>query len=240
MADFLPISLPSRCVTYKDENGNPVDPNNVKARPYQGSDEIYLTQINPINLEKNYLEVLKSILLGVDPLQLTLGDRMYLILWEYVNSYSRTMRLKTVCAHCLSDILVTVDLGNLENVELSEEYKGPHKVKLPVSGEKINLRLLTVGDEIEIEKYSRKHRKTSMLYRYARTMVDEVDVIDRVDRLSTMAAKDLMKIMSFQDEFFHGPEMKTVFTCPKEDCGEEDVLDIPFRLDFFFPDISEL
>ena len=85
MDDHLPINLPSRCLTYRDSENKSVNPSNVKVRTYQGSDEIYLAQINPINLERNYFEVLKSVLFGIDPLQLTLGDRMYLILWEYVN-----------------------------------------------------------------------------------------------------------------------------------------------------------
>ena len=78
-----------------------------------------------------------------------------------------------------------------------------------------------------------------MLYRYARTIVSEEDSISKVEKLKKMKSKDLLTIMSFQDKFFHGPEMKSTFACPIEDCGEEDVVDIPFRLSFFFPDVSE-
>jgi hypothetical protein len=240
MDDFIPISLPSRCLTYVDQEHKPISPGDVKARAYRGSDEIYLTQINPLNLEKNYFEVLKSVLQGVDPVQLTLGDRMYLILWEYVNSYSRTMKLKTICSNCLSEVEILVDLGTLENRELPEDFKQPFPVTLPKSGEKVQLRLLTAGDEIEVERYSRKHKKTALLYRYARTIVEDMDVIARTENLASMEAKDLMAIMAFQEKFFHGPEMRTAFVCPEEDCGEEDELDIPFRLDFFFPNVSEL
>ena len=239
MNDYLPISLPSRCVTYVDQDRQPVNPDHVKARAYRGSDELYLTQINPVNLEKNYFEVLKSVLQGFDPVQMTLGDRMYLILWEYVNSYNRTMKLKTVCSNCLSEVEVVVDLGTLENTELPEDFKQPFQITLPKSGESVRLRLLTVGDEIEVERYSRKHKDRSLLYRYARTVVDDMDVIARTYKLASMEAKDVMTIMAFQEKFFHGPDMSTTFVCPETDCGEEDDLDIPFRLDFFFPNLSE-
>lgn len=240
MDDFIPINLPSKCLTYKDQNNNPINPETVSARVYQGSDEIYLAQINPLNLERNYFEVLKSVLKGIDPTQLTLGDRMYLILWEYVNSYNRRMKIKTVCSNCLSEVEISVDLGSVENKELPEDYKQPYPVTLPISGDKVNLRLLTVEDEIKVEKYSKKHKKEAMLYRYARTIVDDMDVIAWVEKLSSMKAKDFMTILSFQDRFFHGPVMETTFTCPKEECGEEDDVEIPFRLDFFFPEVSEV
>ena len=46
-------------------------------------------------------------------------------------------------------------------------------------------------------------------------------------------------MVSFQDKFFHGPEMRTTFKCTNDACGEEDVLDIPFRSSFFVPEISQ-
>jgi len=239
MSDFLPITLSSRCLTYKDKSGNPVSPTNITARSYQGGDQIYLSQINPLNLERNYFEVLKSVIKGVDPSQLTLGDRMYLILWEYVNSYSRTMKIETICSNCLANITIDVDLANLENIELPEDFKQPCPITLPVSKEKVNLRLLTVGDEIETERFTRKHPDDAILYRYARTIVTDMDIIATVEKLRNMDAKDLMTIISFQDTYFHGPVMKTKFTCPKERCGEEDEVDIPFHLEFFFPDVSQ-
>jgi hypothetical protein len=237
--DFIPITLPSRCLTYTDADGKRVDPLSIKARAYQGSDEIYLAQINPSNIERNYFEVLKSVLQGVDAKQLTLGDRMYLILWEYVNSYSRTMRVKTMCSHCLSSVEVTVDLASLENEELPEDFEQPYSIVLPVSQKPVSLRLLTVWDEVEVEKYSKKHEREQDLFRYARTIVSDKDIVDTMAELEKMKAKDLLTIMAFQDKFTHGPVLKTRFTCSNENCGEEDELDIPFRREFFLPDVSE-
>jgi len=239
MDEFIPIKLPSNCLTYKDQEGNPVNPETIAARAYQGSDQIYLTQINPLNLERNYFEVLKSVLKGVDPIQLTLGDRMYLILWEYINSYDRMIKIKTVCSNCLSEVEISVDLTSLENKELCEGFEQPYSIILPVSKEKISLKLLTVEDEIEVEKYSKKHKKDAMLYRYARTIVSDMDIIAQVQKLSKMKSKDLLAIMAFQDDFHHGPILETTFVCPMEDCGEEDEVKIPFRSDFFFPEVSQ-
>jgi len=237
--DYIPITLPSKCLTYKNKDGSPVNPLEVSARTYQGSDEIYLAQINPLNLERYYFQVLKSIIRGIDPSQLTIGDRMYLILWEYINSYSKTMKIKSVCSHCFSEIEINVDLSKLETKELPDDYTQPQLITLPVSGEKLNLRLLTVEDEIKTEDFSKKNKQDALLFRYARTIVSEMDIVALMNKLSSMKAKDFMTIMNFQEKYDHGPVLKTTFTCPKEDCGEEDELDIPFQLDFFFPNVAE-
>ena len=102
---FLPIKLPSRCFPY--EGVNLAD---VRIRPYKGKDEIFLAEINPINLEQKFVEVLKNVISGIDPEVLTLGDRLYIILWEYINSYSEITQIKTMCSHCLKSIEVGVDL----------------------------------------------------------------------------------------------------------------------------------
>ena len=97
--------------------------------------------------------------------------------------------------------------------------------------------MLTVEDDIAVEKYAKK-KDDSMLYRYARSIVTEDDILTTLEKVRNMHAKDMMKIMGFQENFFHGPEMESNFTC--SECGEEDDLDVPFRFEFFFPHVSTL
>jgi len=231
MSTFLPINLPSRCLVYEG-----VEADSVKARAYQGKDEVYLAQINPTNLERNYYEVLRDLIQGVDPLKLTLGDRMYIILWECVNSYTSTLNVSTVCSHCLASELVTVDLRNIEANELPEDFKQPYSVKLS-TGKEIFLRLLTVDDEIKTEKYG-KEKEDDFLYRYARSVVTDDDILQTLEKFREMPAKDVLRIVAFQEKFFHGPVMESKFTCSK--CGEGDTVEVPFRFEFFFPDVSQL
>lgn len=228
MSDFLPISLPSRCMTYG------IDPTDIQIRPYTGQDEVYLSQINPVNVETKYTQVLERVLKGIDPKSLTLGDRLYIILWEFINSYSNTLRVKSVCSHCLNEVEHSVDLRKLDVVTLPDGYSEPHA--LDIDGETIHVRLTTVGDEVEVEKL--KNKADAEMYQYARIIVDDDDVVTRMEKLKKGSAKKLARIRLFQSEFYHGPDMNTHVTCPK--CGEEDDLAVPFRFDFIFPDGSLL
>lgn len=224
--NFVPITLPSQCLTYPE-----VKPEDIKARAYQGSEEELLSQINPLNLERNYLEVMKRVIQGIDPLKLTLGDRLYLIVWECINSYMDVIKVKTVCGNCLQEVEVLVDLKNLGVIKLPDDYKEPYEVTLP-SGKQIKLRLLTVADEIEIEKYQQKHGK-SYLYRYARSIVSDDNIVEKLKALEESLTRDTAKIRTFHEKFYHGPDFTYTYKCPH--CGEEDDVEVPFRLDFIFP-----
>jgi len=229
MSTFLPINLPSQCLPYAE-----VSPENITIRSYIARDEIYLAEINPINLEAKYLLVLKNVLKGIDPAKLTLGDRLYIMLWEYINSYSHTMKLGVTCSHCLQDSEIIVDLTKLDFVKLPDDFTSPHKVHLPDKNKDIHLQLLTVQDEIATERYSQTS-PDGHLYKFARSIVnDEVDVLARMEDLGNLSAKDLAKIRAFQLKYYHGPDMLTKYTCSK--CGEVDDVNVPFRLDFFYPD----
>jgi len=224
---YFPINLPSKCLPYEN-----IKPEDITIRAYQGADEIYLAEINPINIERKYLEVLKNVVQGIDPMNLTLGDRLYIIVWEYAKSYSEFITVKNiVCTHCLKEVEVSVDLTQLDVITLPDDYKQPYKVQLP-SGNEILLRLLTIKDEIESEKHI-ENENFGHLYRYARSVVDDADVLSKLERLKKMSAKDVATIRAFHEKFYHGPDMRTKYTCPE--CGEEDILEVPFQLEFLFP-----
>lgn len=226
--NFIPIpNLPSQCLTYQD-----IKPGDILVRSYQGAEEELLSQLNPVNLERNYLQVLKRVVQGIDPSKLTLGDRLYIIVWECINSYTDVLKVKTVCSNCLRDIEISVDLKKLEVIKLPDDYKEPYEITLPVCGERVKLRLLTVEDEVEIEKYRQKHGN-SHLYRYALSIVSDDNIVEKLKKLETMHGKDVTKIRTFHEKFYHGPDFTYKFTCPK--CEQEDDVEVPFRFDFLFP-----
>lgn len=232
---FVPINLPSKCIPYEG-----INPGDITIRPYQVKDEKVLAQINPINLEQKYLQILKEVVKGIDPKKLTTGDKLYIILWEYINSYSETLLVRTYCSHCIREVEVVINLSNLDVVYLSDSFKCPHPVSLfskDESGEiiTVNLRPITVGDEIETEKYNDDH-DDAIIYRYARSIVDDRSTIEKMEWLFSLekSTRDMARIRAFHEKYYHGPDLTTKFQCPK--CGGEEEVDIPFRLDFVYPD----
>jgi hypothetical protein len=226
--NYINISLPSKCVPYDGVNQD-----DIKIRPYKGKDELFLSEITANNLDQKYLLVLEKVLKGIDPKKLTLGDRLYVIIWEYINSYNDTLDVEFVCGNCFSSSVTAVSLRNLDVIELPADYKNPTKVDLP-SGKSIFMRLLTIADEIEIQKYEHRTGDSSLLFRLAKAWVNDSDVIGRTKELEKFDVRDTREMRRFFSKYAHGPNMISTVKCPR--CGEENVIDIPFRFELIFPE----
>jgi len=225
--NYIEINLPSKCLVYKD-----IDPTKIKLRTLKGKDEKLIAELNLDNFEKRVLILLRSILQGIDPTQLTSGDRLYIMVWEGINSYSKNYEMEGICGECFQKITVPVDLSQLEVTYLPDNFKEPYQVKLSDGGT-VNLKLFRVEDEIKIADYE-KGSDSSWLYRFALSIVDDSKGIwDKVSYLENLPAKDVATIRAFHEKFAHGPKLETKYTCPK--CGGEGVMPIPFRLQMFCP-----
>lgn len=222
-ADFVSVHLPSKCLTYPD-----VDNELIRLRPFRGREEQLVVELSHGNPKKKLLELMKSILQGVDPEILTLGDVSYILVWEGINSYSNLYPLSLICQGCQQSIKVNIDLGELDNIELPDDFSQPCEVEL--SNTKVGLKLLTLKDDIQLFNLAEKGQST-YLYSYAMSMVDkDTNIEQRVEILESMDTKtDLAKIKEFHKKYEHGPDLNALYECPK--CGEKGRVLVPFRLD---------
>lgn len=223
---YLSITLPSRCKPYPD-----VNPADIKIRPYRGKDELLLSEITIDNLDKKYLMVLEQVMKGINPSRLTLGDRLYIMITEYINSYSNTVDIEFMCGSCFTSNTAAVDLSNLDVITLPDDYKEPVPVLLP-SGKTVNMKLLSITDEIDCRQYELQTQESGTLFRLAKSWVDNRDVLARLKDLEEFDAKDTREMRKFAITYAHGPDMRAPAKCAK--CGEVNELSIPFRFDFIF------
>lgn len=225
----MPIQLPSQCLPYEG-----LKPENILVRPYNGEDEILLAQINPTNIERNFLAVLRNVVQGIEPEKLTIGDRLYIIIWEYVNSYSNVLILKQTCSHCLQKVDFVIDmLKDVKIQKLADNYKDLCSFDLPENKEHVEVKVLTVADEVEAEKMS-VNGQDPHLYRIARSITNCDNAFAHVERMKKWQAKDIARIRKFHDiDAFHGPTSNAQVKCPH--CGEEEDIIVPFLLEFLYP-----
>ena len=234
------LDLPSKGLAYN------VPLSEIKIRQLKGGDEKLLAELNLDNIENKYLALLKNrvkggdpVIKGIDPAKLTLGDRLYVLLWLRINSYSPTFLATLVCQDCFKSINIEVDLTKIEEKSLPEGFKQPTEILLD-NGDKLNLRLFTIEDEIKsYEKEKKDGIEETYLYRLALSIVDSRNIPDRVSYLEDLPSKDIAKIKYFHESHVHGPQLDSIpYTCPK--CGEVGSLALPFRPTWLFPNGSEI
>ena len=220
----MTVALPSRGLPY--ENGK----KDIEIRTMKGEDEKVLAELSIDNFDKKSVELLNRCVKDGKAIDFTIGDRLFLLIWQAINSYSPIYPVDLVCPQCFQKILVDVDLSKLEVIYLPEEYKQPYTVQL--SDREIKLRLLTVKDEIAINEYGASGEST-WLYRFAVTIVSDSSVKDKLKMLEQMKTRDISIIRAFHEKYVHGLDMNYKYECPK--CSGGDTLVVPFRLEIFLP-----
>ncbi len=228
---FQVVKLPSLCRTYTG-----VDPENITIRPLTGEEERILAETKVSNFDRKILEVLKNVVKGVDVSLLTLGDRLYLLIWEIMNSFSDELPLSYVCSNCGKSNNTFGKLSEVNVRTLPETFTQP-AVRVLSDGRIVKLRLLTAGDEVKVSDYENSGGD-EWSYRYALSMVSNEDVLKRMEFYKALPVKDTAVIRAFQEEFRHGPDMQFHSKC--SECNEEDLIYVPFRLEFLIPTGEEL
>lgn len=226
--NYFSIELPSRCKPYKN-----VDPSAIRVRAFTGGDEAILASASEKTLPEKIIDVLGRCLEGIDIKELTLGDKLFLMVWHAINSYSDGFSLPIICEHCLLKISVDYKLEDAEIKYLPDDFKEPISVSL-FDGTIVNCRLVRVKDELYINKLEREINDNVYLHNIAVCIVDDSkDLIQKVDWLSNLSSKDVAKIRAVQDSYYHGVDFTMKYTCPK--CQGRGTFIAPFRLDQILP-----
>jgi len=222
---FVTITLPSKGLAYEDPSTG-----TIQVRPFKGRDEALLAELTLDNAKKKFVTIIKNVIKGIDPEKLTSGDVQYILLWQAINSYNRDYPIQLVCEHCLKNIQVVCDLSKINSVELSDDFVQPIVVKL--SNRTVQLRLLTLNDEISEFDWS-VQGKSTYFYLYALSIVDEkMDLLAKLSMLEDMSPSDLNVIRETLKKYDHGPDMITPYICPL--CEYEGKIELPFRYEKLF------
>jgi len=224
--NYTPLALPSKFKTYDN-----VDPTAVKIRVLKGKDEKLIAEITYDNIDRKFLDLMTKVIIGMDVKKMTLGDRRFIMVWLAINSYSKDFPVEFICQVCLQKIEYVVDLAKFEVLELPDDFHQPYTLTLS-SGSTINVRLLTIEDEIKVADFE-KAGHNSWLYRYALSIVNDKKVLDNMEFLEALDVRDVAKIRAFQEKYDHGPVMSSVYECSK--CGGNGKIAVPFRLEMLFP-----
>lgn len=225
---YFDLDLPSAGRLYKTEG--------VKIRQLVAGDEKFLQDLSAMDFDVRMNLLLKNgVLQGIEPEELSIGDRMYIIIWLARNCLSDMVPLQDVCQHCLTPISREVSLGELEIVKLPEAFKEP--VSLKLSESTVKVRLLRVKDLLATAKRAKQGRDDLDVFKMSRTVCSE-DGSDMLEAVSSVSLLDLGKIKAAQVKFFHGVKFEIKVVC--ETCGGEGILPVPFRLEYLVSDVVKL
>lgn len=208
----------------------------IQVRPFIGEDEEILASASEGNINDKILEVLNRSIKGMDVKDMSLGDRVYLIIWHAINSFEDGFEKEIICEGCLQKIKIGYKLQDLEVKELPDTYTEPYALKLSCG--EVQTRIFKVSDELAAMRFAKTANDYLYTLALALTIPSCKDIGEKLKFLRAISTKDLGMIKAFHEKYYHGPVFETKYSCTL--CGYEGVTTVPFRPDYIIKGGSEL
>lgn len=246
------LELPSKGMYYSKDsilsNGY------VHLRYMKGEDEEIL--LSPKHLKDNtFIETLLQKLVlepDFDVYELSLGDRMYLMLSARVMSLGSEFIVPTImCPNCgHTDKEVKFDVSQIQEKIVKQTPVEPHtgifKTTLPDCGHEITVSITTGEVEKRIEDKRKKMQQVNTEFTFnhgvaellqSSTGIDGVNPTygQKLKYVKELPIKDSRRLRQFMNEINGIPDNRLPHNCTS--CTHEFMVPIEFGISFFFPEI---
>lgn len=177
---------------------------------------------------------------------LLIADKNALIFHSRVLAYGKDYEVEVTCPECETKNKVVIDLTTIEDKDLDlgkyKQNSNYFEYDLPVSKVKVGVKLLTHGDEKNIESEVKGLKKVSNtvdkeLTTRLKYMI--VSVNNNTDNnkirefVDAMPSRDSLALRKFINEVT--PDVKSDFEFTCSECGHEETRRIPMTVSFFWP-----
>lgn len=239
------IDLPSGGKFYPE--GSPLRSGKIDIKYMTAKEEDILTSTNLIQKGVVIDKLMESIIVtpGVKPADLLVGDLNAVMVATRILGYGKEYETELPCMNCSTKFPHTVDLTELETIapeELPESNE--FTFKLP-TGVTITYKLLTRGDELEVEKEVAALKKfnksiegdtTVRLYYMITSVNESTDKKVIRDFSNSMIIRDLR---AFREEIKKtSPDVNFEVTALCPSCENEVKVRMPMGVNFFWPDLG--
>lgn len=156
------IDLPSRGFFYPE--GSPLKSGQIEIKYMTAKEEDILTSTNLMQKGLVLDKLMDSLIVtkGVKSSDLLTGDLNAVMVATRILGYGKQYPISVECPNCENDVDEDFDLTTLSNLnEPTPETKSALTVTLPVSKAVVQLRMLTRGNELEVEKEVKALKKVS-------------------------------------------------------------------------------
>ena len=237
------IDLPSRGIFYPE--GSPLRTGTIDIAYMTAKHEDILTSTNLIQKGIVLDKLMDSLIMtkGVKCADLLIGDLNAVMVASRILGYGKDYTVTVNCPRCETPIEKIIDLTELktENEPTSQTSK-EFSITLPLSKAEVTVKLLTRGDELEIDKESKalnratgdiQNDSTSRL----RALVTSVNGDASTGVIWTFVENMLVRDARFLREEYrrHVPDVDFNVSIDCECSGEDKKVRLPIGVNFFWP-----
>lgn len=245
------VQLPSEGKFYSP--GHPLhDTSTIEIKYMTAKEEDILTSRSLVKAGVAIDRVLENLIVdkNIDVNSLLVGDKNALIIGARVTGYGNIYETKATCPSCqeqseyafdLNEGAVTTPDDALEKYDATLTERNTFLIETPMTKAKVECRLLTGHDEMELfKKAQRKAKKKlseSTLTDQFRAFIVSVngsdDVMTIASFVNAMPARDSRFLRTFYAAVSPNIDLTQTFECSS--CGYSADMEVPLTIDFFWP-----
>lgn len=242
------IDLPSKGKLYP--KSNPLSKGTVEIKYMTAKEEDILASQNLIKKGVVLDKLFESVVVdeGVDVGDIFIGDKNAILLATRILGYGKDYQVEITDPSSGEKQKVNIDLSKVQVKEISDDSlnsENRYEFDLPLGKKKIIFRLLTHKDEIDINaevqalnRLTKGDNVSQDVTTRLRYMIQ--DVGGNEDRAyinnfvkNSLLARDSRALRKYIQEFT--PDLDLTFNFTSDVTGEQEALDIPFGIGFFYP-----
>lgn len=240
---FLPIKgLPSGGKLYRNPMGMPIT---IKGMPFKVEDTVALAAMKDEENHEVIDDVFRKRLRGVAPEDLLEMDRKYILAWMRDQTFQRApLRRTFACSHCGHvNLHRIIELTSFVKYVLPDGVSEP-EFDLPVSNKRIKLKFERRKDVINVREYIKQFENYR---RITEVDVERFRIASVFDNKSIESALEFMAALDPVDNAVlttqfnrcnMGMTDMVAINCEKEECGNTNLVHVPFRSEYFVPRIG--
>jgi len=240
------FTLPSNGVLYGSEI-----PKEITLRAMTTMDEKIRLSSNGMSSIINLLNSCVVSPENFDAGNLKMFDVQYLLYMLRIVTYGSLYNVDVYCSHCDKAVRVGVNLDDLAVNQVPDDFVEPFEIgPLPKSGDIITCKILTMNENINMEKESKKilakykdyvgDPSFVLSYKYIIDKVNGESIPDYKKQVyvEDMNAMDLRYLDSIYDEMVNNFGLDTVIDTECPTCGIDLHFSMPITEEFFRPKFS--
>lgn len=242
------IELPSQGLVYPE--GHPLRKGTVELKYMTAREEDILASQNLIKKGVVLDRLFESVVVepGINCEDIYTGDKNAILLATRILGYGAEYGVEITDPFSGEKQEVTIDLSAIQTKEVDFSKlnsKNRYEFTLPSNGKKIEFKLLTHKDEVDIAKeiqaLERLNKNSALAsdvttrFRYMITAVDGNSDRGFINRWvqNNFLARDTKAFRTYVKDI--SPDMDMRFAFTSDITGESEALDIPFGINFFYP-----
>lgn len=184
----------------------------------------------------------------IDVRDLTPIDKHFILMKLRILTYGGEYHIEARCPYCKKKHSYTINLEDLISIDLAEDFEYPLAIDLPISKDKLKLKVLSGADHEAIEKDSKRIYKQFPNYQgdasYHATLMKHILSVEgkefsvnseRLEYVKLLEGRDSAQIWNAVDSVKYGYDLIVELTCKNPLCREEFESGVPSNQEFFRP-----